>query len=122
MNQKSESIAFDEARAEIEKSYNIMLNRYKKMEQQKLNTYTELQNDNGEAEPKIIFFVDEAITLQMLQPPMDIEDETKKLLYSQVASIARLGRSAGVEIMFSTSQPDTVNLLEEIKANLTTRI
>ena len=88
-----------------------MQNRYKLMEREHVNHYTQLKK------PILarVIIIDELADLMLNR-------ETRKSVEQSIVRIAQLGRAAGVHLIVATQRPDTTVITGLIKANIPARL
>ena len=88
-----------------------MENRYKLMEREHVNHYTQLKK------PILarVIIIDELADLMLNR-------ETRKSVEQSIVRIAQLGRAAGVHLIVATQRPDTTVITGLIKANIPSRL
>lgn len=89
-------------------------NKFKEMRVVNINAYNNFAKENGiETIPKIVIVIDEASELMT---------KAKKEVEETLSSLARIGRAAGVHLIFATQSPTKDVITSEIQNNLNTKI
>lgn len=89
-------------------------NKFKDMRVVNINAYNNYAKENGlETIPKIVIVIDEASELMT---------KAKKEVEETLSSLARIGRAAGVHLIFATQSPTKDVITSEIQNNLNTKI
>lgn len=89
-------------------------NKFKDMRVVNINAYNSYAKENGmETIPKIVIVIDEASELMT---------KAKKEVEETLSSLARIGRAAGVHLIFATQSPTKDVITSEIQNNLNTKI
>lgn len=102
----------------------IMMNRYMKMEELRINNYEDMPE--GEKDKALMVMIDELG--ELLAPIKGKSDESKELQEAQeevnmaLASIARLGRAARVFLVLATQRPSADIIDSQVRDNLGNRI
>lgn len=102
----------------------IMMNRYMKMEELRINNYEDMPE--GQKDKALMVMIDELG--ELLAPIKGKSDESKELQEAQeevnmaLASIARLGRAARVFLVLATQRPSADIIDSQIRDNLGNRI
>lgn len=89
-------------------------NKFKDMRVVNINAYNNIAKEkNLEPIPKIVIVIDEASEL-MTKAKKEVEDT--------LSSLARIGRAAGIHLIFATQSPTKDVITSEIQNNLNTKI
>ncbi|MDD4316420.1 MAG: DNA translocase FtsK [Clostridia bacterium] len=89
-------------------------NKFRDMRVVNINAYNSYARQNGlEIIPKIVIVIDEASELMT---------KAKKEVEETLSSLARIGRAAGVHLIFATQSPTKDVITSEIQNNLNTKI
>ncbi len=89
-------------------------NKFRDMRVVNINAYNAYAKQNGlEPIPKIVIVIDEASELMT---------KAKKEVEETLSSLARIGRAAGVHLIFATQSPTKDVITSEIQNNLNTKI
>lgn len=102
----------------------IMMNRYMKMEELRINNYEDMPE--GEKDKALMVMIDELG--ELLAPIKGKSEESKQLQEAQeevnmaLASIARLGRAARVFLVLATQRPSADIIDSQVRDNLGNRI
>lgn len=89
-------------------------NKFRDMRVVNINAYNAYAKQNGlEIIPKIVIVIDEASELMT---------KAKKEVEETLSSLARIGRAAGVHLIFATQSPTKDVITSEIQNNLNTKI
>lgn len=89
-------------------------NKFRDMRVVNINAYNAYAKQNGlELIPKIVIVIDEASELMT---------KAKKEVEETLSSLARIGRAAGVHLIFATQSPTKDVITSEIQNNLNTKI
>ena len=88
-----------------------MMNRYKLMERQKVNHFTQLEKP---LQARVVV-IDELADLML-------NKDTRKSVESSIVKIAQLGRAAGVHLILATQRPCREVITGLIKANIPARV
>lgn len=89
-------------------------NKFKDMRVVNINAYNSYAKEKGlETIPKIVIVIDEASELMTT---------AKKEVEETLSSLARIGRAAGVHLIFATQSPTKDVITSEIQNNLNTKI
>lgn len=96
--------------------------RYQKMEEEGVNHLFALKEP-----PKAIMLIIEEAAMLLAQEGIKTEDGKRRKeevaeAQSTIATLARLGRAAGIHVVVATQRPDATIFSNELRANLDTRV
>lgn len=104
----------------------VMEKRYEKMEEQKVNHFKDLKDENGKPDYALLVMIDEAYMFMATEGGKSDDSKARDELHGEASTmlgeIARLGRAAGVHLIMATQRPDAKVIYGELKLNLPVRI
>lgn len=112
----------EDAYEAVKFAHEEMMSRYAEMEELGVNNFRDLEN----APKAVLLMIDEGYMLLALTgsqlPEEKVKDELRKKMKATLLDISRLGRAAGIHLVFATQRPSADVLSGEFRQNLSTRI
>lgn len=112
----------EDAYEAVKFAHEEMFSRYAEMDETAVNNFRDLEN----APKALMLMIEEGYILLALTgnqlPEEKAKDELRNEMKSKILEISRLGRAAGIHLVFSTQRPSADILSGEFRKNLSTRV